>query len=71
MKTLGLSPKLILPALGQLVAAVANLILSGGWTKAVQAQILTLVLTTVVGYLARPGVTTDAVSAEPQPTVEG
>lgn len=46
------SPKVLIPVVVQLAAAVANLILSQGFTKVVAAQVVTLVASAVVGYFA-------------------
>lgn len=47
-----ISLKVLVPAVVQLVGAIVNLIASQGWTKVVQAQVMTLVITAVVGYLS-------------------
>lgn len=70
LKTVGISPKVLYPALLQLVAAVANLIASDGWTKVVQAQVISLVVTTLVGFFAHPGVVTDNPAAVEPPHPE-
>jgi len=66
MQTIGISPKVLIPAALQLVAAVANLLASEGFTKVVLAQVVTLVVTTIVGVLAKPGQVTDSPGA-PEP----
>lgn len=54
MKTVGLSKKIIAAAGAQFVALVVNLIASGQFDRVEWAQVVGIVLTTVLGIAAPP-----------------
>jgi hypothetical protein len=55
MKTVGISPKVWVPTALQAIALVVNLIASGEFDRVEVAQVVSLGLTALVGYLANPG----------------
>ncbi len=55
MQTLGLSPKLVGPVIAQIAAVLATWIASGAFDRVQVAQIVTLIGTALIAYLAGPG----------------
>jgi hypothetical protein len=53
--TLGLSPKFIGPVIAQVAAVLATWIASGAFDRVQVAQIITLIGTALIAYLASPG----------------
>lgn len=54
-RTVGFSPKVLVPAALQAVALLVNFIASGAFDRVELAQVVGLALTAVVGYIAGPG----------------
>lgn len=54
-RTLGISPKVFVPSLLQLIGILVNWIASGEFDRTELAQVVGLALTAVVGYLVPPG----------------
>jgi phosphotransferase system glucose/maltose/N-acetylglucosamine-specific IIC component len=55
MQTIGLSPKFIGPVIAQAAAVLATWIASGAFDRVQVAQIVTLIGTALIAYLAGPG----------------